>query len=83
MALTRNWKRWLHGAIAALFGGGTSPVSAMALKPDAFNLGGQLRDFLALWFISGLVAVLVYFKTAPPPIYADEEIAPRDWKDKE
>jgi hypothetical protein len=51
----------------------------MVLKPDAFNLTDQLRDFVLLWLVSGVVAVFVYFKTAPPPIYCEDEIEPRDW----
>jgi len=70
-----DWSNWLYGVGAAFIGGGSSAVTAgitaSAIKPEAFNLGSQLKDTLilmgCLFVINGCMSMFFYLKQSPLP----------------
>jgi len=78
---TENIKHWLYGLLAAAIGGGagavTSAISASLIKPEAFNLGGQLKPtidlMMACFLLNGLVSMFFYLKQSPLPKNDDDE----------
>lgn len=70
-----NWKPWLHGLLAAFIGGGAAAgaaaISGMVVKPQAFNLGVELKSTLTLmagtFLLSGIISVLLFLQKSPLP----------------
>lgn len=73
--MTNRVRHWIHGLGAAFIGGGagaiTAAVAANLIKPDAFNLSGNLKSTLLLmgscFIINGLLNSFSYLKQSPLP----------------
>jgi len=68
-AIVKSGLLWLHGLAAVFIGGAASSITAVIIKPEAFNLGAQWRETLALAGVNGLIMAAAYLKKSPvPPI---------------
>lgn len=72
MHINNQWRRWTQGAVAAICGGGVSPVSATAIAPEAFSPRTHLTNFLMLWGSSAIISFFLYLQKAPPPLLSDD-----------
>lgn len=82
--MAKQWRRWIHGLVAAVLGGAANALGAVVIEPQSFNFRDQLTSLLGMAGWSAIISLFLYFKTAPPPIYVEEnEIAPRQWEDEQ
>lgn len=74
-------RKWLHGLIAALIGGGASAVvagvSVSAIKPADFNFAGQIIPTIELmgilFVVNGVLSAFAYLKQSPLPPEPDDK----------
>lgn len=83
--MTNKTRKWLHGLVAAIIGGGagavTSGLTSMGFAPDKFNLSDVNGIFRLLglvganFIVSGIFSMMFYLRQAPLPDAGDTDIS--------